>query len=145
MTFANNSSGALHQGLEKMDSHKPRALVIDDEEPIRQMIARVLVRDGFTVEAASDGHEAIEMLDCGEYDFVVLDLMMPRVDGFGVLRHLRESHPELLRNVIVATAMYSDTVNFPQVAGVLHKPFDLGDLRGYARQFHPGTSQDLPA
>jgi CheY-like chemotaxis protein len=76
-----------------MESHKPRALVIDDEEPIRQMIARVLTRDGFAVEAASDGHEAIQMLDHGGYDLVVLDLMMPRVDGFGVLRHLKESHP----------------------------------------------------
>jgi two-component system, NtrC family, response regulator PilR len=128
-----------------MESHKPRALVIDDEEPIRQMIARVLTRDGFAVEAASDGHEAIQMLDHGGYDLVVLDLMMPRVDGFGVLRHLKESHPEVLANVIVATAMYSDFVNFPQIAGVLHKPFDLGDLRGYARQFHPGSSQNLPA
>lgn len=128
-----------------MDFHKPKALVIDDEEPIRKMIARVLARDGFVVEAASDGQEAIQMLDRGEYDFVVLDLMMPRVDGFGVLRHLRESQPEILPNVIVATAMYSDSVNFPQIAGVLHKPFDLGDLRGYARQFHPRSSQDLPA
>lgn len=121
-----------------MELPKPRALVIDDEEPIRQMIARVLARDGFAVEAASDGQEAIQMLDHREYDFVVLDLMMPRVDGFGVLRHLRDRHPELLPNVIVATAMYSDSVNFPQIAGVLHKPFDLCDLRGYARQFHPG-------
>ena len=124
---------------------KPKALVIDDEEPIRQMIARVLARDGFAVEAASDGHEAIQMIDRADYDFVVLDLMMPRVDGFGVLRHLRERHPELLPNVIVATAMYSDSVNFPQIAGILHKPFDLGDLRGFARQFRPGCSHDLPA
>ena len=127
-----------------MESHKPRALVIDDEEPIRQMIARVLARDGYAVEAASDGQEAIQMLDHREYDFVVLDLMMPRVDGFGVLRHLKDRHPELLANVIVATAMYSDSVNFPQIAGVLHKPFDLGDLRGFARQFHPGCPQNLP-
>lgn len=128
-----------------MEPHKPKALVIDDEEPIRQMIARVLARDGFAVEAASDGHEAILMLDRSDYDFVVLDLMMPRVDGFGVLRHLRESHPEILPNVLVATAMYSDSVNFSQIAGVLHKPFDLGDLRGFARQFHPGISRNLPA
>jgi len=132
------------RGLEIMDSHKPRALVIDGEEPIRQMIARVLARDGFVVEAASDGHEAIKMLDRGGYDFVVLDLMMPRVDGFGVLRHLKESHPELLPNVLVATAMYPNSETFPHIAGVLHKPFDLGDLRGYARQFHP-SPQDLPA
>ncbi|MCA1734093.1 MAG: response regulator [Acidobacteria bacterium] len=128
-----------------MELPKPRALVIDDEEPIRQMIARVLTRDGFVVEAASDGHEAIKMIERSGYDFVVLDLMMPRVDGFGVLRHLAEFHPELLPNVIVATAMYSHSVYFPQIAGILHKPFDLGDLRGYARQFHPGGSQNLPA
>ena len=128
-----------------MELPKPRALVIDDEEPIRQMIARVLARDGFVVEAASDGHEAIQMIDHNGYDFVVLDLMMPRVDGFGVLRHLTECHPELLPNVIVATAMYSNAVDFPRVAGILHKPFDLGDLRGYARRFNPGETQNLPA
>ncbi|MFN2442261.1 MAG: response regulator transcription factor [Thermoanaerobaculia bacterium] len=124
---------------------KPRALVIDDEEPIRKMIARVLTREGFAVEAACDGQQAIQMIDDAEYDFVVLDLMMPKVDGFGVLRHLKQSHPDLLRSVIVATAMYSNSVSFPQIGGVLHKPFDLGDLRGFARQFRPESSPILPA
>lgn len=128
-----------------MDVPKPRALVIDDEEPIRKMIARVLSRDGFAVEAASDGQQAIQMIDDAEYDFVVLDLMMPKVDGFGVLRHLEERHPALLRSVIVATAMYSDSVSFPQIGGVLHKPFDLGDLRGFARQFRTESFPNLPA
>lgn len=121
---------------------RPRALVVDDDEPIRTMIARVLARDGFEVESARDGKEAIEVLDSGgDFDFVILDLMMPRVDGFGVLRYLKEHRPDRLSSVVLATAMYSDHIASEPVAGVLTKPFDVGDLRHLAGRFRNGSGE----
>ena len=105
------------------------------------MVARVLARDGFDVESARDGKEAIELLDREDFDFVVLDLMMPRVDGFGVLHHLKQHCPERLGSVILATAMYSDRVAEEPVAAVLRKPFDLTDLRHLAEQFRTGSGE----
>ena len=117
-----------------MSSVRPRALVVDDDEAIRQMISRVLERDGFDVDSARDGQDAIDQLNSGDYHFVVLDLMMPRVDGFGVLNYLKAHCPDRLRSVIVATAMYSEDLSREPVAGILRKPFDLGDLRHHARR-----------
>lgn len=128
-----------------MEQTAPRALVVDDDEPIRQMIARVLRRDGFEVDSARDGQEAIDRIEKNDYDLVILDLMMPRVDGFGVLRHIQTHNPERLGSVILATAMYSDLVAAQPVAGVLRKPFDLGDLRSYARRFRGEQPGQLPA
>jgi CheY-like chemotaxis protein len=124
-----------------MPSERPRALVVDDDEPIRTMIARVLSRDGFEVESARDGKEAIDRLAGGEFDFVILDLMMPRVDGFGVIRYLKEHRPERLSSVVLATAMYSETVSREPVAAVLRKPFDVGDLRVLAGRFRDGSGE----
>ena len=105
------------------------------------MVARVLARDGFDVESARDGKEAIELLDREDFDFVVLDLMMPRVDGFGVLHHLKQHRPDRLGSVILATAMYSDRVDEEPVAAVLRKPFDLTDLRHLAERFRTGSGE----
>ncbi len=124
-----------------MAVERPRALVVDDDEPIRTMIARVLARDGFDVASARDGKEAIERLDDEDFDFIVLDLMMPRVDGFGVLSHLKEHRPDRLSSVILATAMYADGIMAEPVAGVLTKPFDVGVLRDIAGRFRNGSGE----
>ncbi|HEY0590530.1 MAG TPA: response regulator [Thermoanaerobaculia bacterium] len=124
-----------------MVSERPRALVVDDDEPIRTMITRVLARDGYDVESARDGKEAIEKLEADAYDFVILDLMMPRVDGFGVLRYLKKHRPERLSSVILATAMYADNIAAEPVAAVLTKPFDVGDLRVIAGRFRNGSGE----
>ena len=67
-----------------------KILVVDDDDAIRSMVERVLKREKFQVESARDGHEAIEKLAQNDYGTVLLDLMMPRVDGHGVLRYLEE-------------------------------------------------------
>jgi DNA-binding response OmpR family regulator len=68
---------------------RKRALVVDDDEPIRTMLAKVVERQDFDVDTASDGAEAISKLSQDGYNVVLLDLMMPRVDGFAVLRYLQ--------------------------------------------------------
>ena len=78
------------------DTPGPRVLVADDETSIRTLVSKVLKRAGFEPVEAFDGQDAIEHLDREQYDVLVLDLMMPRVDGFGVVEHLIETKPEMM-------------------------------------------------
>ena len=113
------------------NGHHPRALVVEDDEPIRQMLTKVIQREAIDVESAVDGVEAIERLDADGYDVVVLDLMMPRVDGYGVLRHMQEHHPDLLPCTIIASAVPESEIrrNFKQPVFKIHaKPFDIREL-----------------
>lgn len=105
-------------------------LVVDDNEPIRRLAAKVLERDGHTVEEAADGNEAIALIDSNRYDAVVLDLMMPGSNGFHVIEALRERHPALLPRVVVMTAAISqvDSEALNGVGATLSKPFEIDTL-----------------
>ena len=81
-----------------MDSLDRRVLVVDDDVSIRVLVSRVLSRAAYEVEVARDGAEAIEMLARNHYSAIVLDLMMPRVDGVGVVKYLTEHDSETLAN-----------------------------------------------
>jgi serine/threonine protein kinase/CheY-like chemotaxis protein len=86
-------------------SNSARVLVVDDEEHNRDMLARRLRRRGYEVETAASGHDALTMIAQGRYDVVVLDVMMPDVDGFEVLRSLRARWSKLELPVLMATAL----------------------------------------
>lgn len=109
-----------------------QVLVVDDEPAIRALVARIVERSGLGVDTAKDGAEAIEKLRERPYEVVVLDMMMPRVDGAGVIAFL--SHSPQRPTVIVVSA--GDPVALRKLdPGVVHsivrKPFDidtLGDL-----------------
>lgn len=112
------------------NNEKERVLVVDDDDAIRLMVERVLVREQYHVECARDGHEAIEKLSRNDYGTILLDLMMPRVDGLGVLRFLQETKPAAAP-VIVMTAnctVAAEAVKVPPVVKVLAKPFDIRQL-----------------
>jgi DNA-binding response OmpR family regulator len=66
-----------------------RVLVVDDEPVVREVLTRYLERDGFDVETAADGEDAIATFDAAAPDLVLLDLMLPRLDGFEVFRAIR--------------------------------------------------------
>ena len=70
-----------------------RILVVDDEEPIRTLLAFPLRRDGHDVVTAASGAEALEEFDRVRPDLVLLDVMLPGIDGFEVCRRLRERSP----------------------------------------------------
>jgi CheY-like chemotaxis protein len=110
---------------------RPRALVVDDDDPIRAMLVNIVERMDFDVDAARDGAEAIARLDDDGYDVVLLDLMMPRVDGWAVLDHMSISDPDRLRHTIVASAVppleIAKRMTVP-VFTVHPKPFDIAQL-----------------
>lgn len=108
-----------------------RVLVADDDQAIRQLVCTIVRRERFEVDCAADGVEAIELLGKYDYAVVLLDLMMPRVDGFGVIDYLRNHPPEVKPIVLVITA-YADQrfkeVDPNIVAGVIRKPFEVADI-----------------
>ncbi len=116
---------------------KGRVLVVDDEPAIRALVAKIVERAGYPVETARDGAEAIERLDHTPFAVIVLDLMMPNVDGFGLIDHLRaRGGPRPA--VIVISAGDSAALrrlDGSMVHSIVRKPFDidvLADLIGAA-------------
>ena len=110
---------------------QPRALIIDDDDPIRAMLSTIVQHQGISVDTARDGGEAIESLDRDGYNVVLLDLMMPRVDGYAVLAHMRKHQPELLSCTILATAVPERDVDrkLKDPVYMVHtKPFDMRQL-----------------
>lgn len=118
-------------------SESQRILVVDDDDAIRTMVERVLRRERYQVESARDGFEAIEKLSKNDYTTVLLDLMMPRVDGHGVLRYLQQERPAPPPRVIVMTANIAgaaESASASPVFRVLSKPFDIRQLVDHVRE-----------
>lgn len=107
-----------------------RVLVVEDEDNIRSMMRTFLTRHGFAVETAVDGQEGIEQLGDANFDVLVLDLMMPRVSGLGVLQYLDRAHPDMINRTVIATA-YTGVLpadELKRVCRVIRKPFELEEL-----------------
>jgi CheY-like chemotaxis protein len=112
-------------------------LVVEDDPAIRRLVKMVLVREGYEVDIAADGVEAVLKLGIKEYDVIILDLMMPNLDGFSFMSTLAANDPDRLRNVIVTSAA-SPSVIRDRMKGapfdVLPKPFDIQQLVDLVRQ-----------
>ncbi|WP_181781211.1 response regulator transcription factor [Pseudonocardia pini] len=107
-----------------------RILVVDDDRAVRESLRRSLAFNGYQVELASDGFGALEAVDAQRPDAMILDVMMPRLDGLEVCRRMRAAGDELPILVLTARDAVSD-----RVAGLdagaddyLPKPFALEEL-----------------
>jgi CheY-like chemotaxis protein len=122
---------------EEEEHQRLKALVVDDDDPIRTMLVKVVERLDLEVDTARDGAEAIQRLDADGYSVILLDLMMPRVDGLGVLRWLEsEKPPEAQPRVIVMTANLhgaDDAADAPSIFRIVGKPFDIRQLVSHVR------------
>ncbi|HEX8251604.1 MAG TPA: response regulator, partial [Thermoanaerobaculia bacterium] len=106
-------------------------LVVEDDPAIRRLVAMVLVRGGFRVDVAADGLEAVLKLGVAEYDVIVLDLMMPNLDGFTFLSTFAREDPDRLRKVIFTSAASPNIIKERMEGSpfrLLPKPFDIGEL-----------------
>jgi CheY-like chemotaxis protein len=112
-------------------------LVVEDDLSIRRLVTTVLQREGYKVECACDGIEAVLKLGLCEYDVILLDLMMPNLDGFEFIDKLREHDPDRLRRVIVTSAA-SPAIIRERLHGkpfaVVPKPFELAELLARIRE-----------
>jgi CheY-like chemotaxis protein len=112
---------------------KSDVLVVDDDPGIRLLIGIALGRVGVTFTLACDGIEAIECLKTADFNLVLLDVMMPRLDGVGFVRHLREwEERKGLRPVVLLMTAAPEREELLKTAdtvqAVIAKPFDVWEI-----------------
>jgi DNA-binding response OmpR family regulator len=128
-----------------------RILVVDDDAAILRLVATILRRERFEVDTASGGRAALSMIAHLQYDVIVLDLMMPDISGFEVLRSLYASVPENRCVVVMSAAPPFDVARAinPTVFVTLSKPFDypklVGSVRACIESHEPGMLPIPPA
>jgi two-component system response regulator MprA len=125
-----------------------RVLVVDDDPGVRASVAAALRRVGYTVELASDGIEALEWLGAGSFDCVVLDVLMPRLDGLEVCRRLRARRDFAPVLMLTARNLVADRVDGLDAGAddYLVKPFAVEELRARLRALvRRGSGPWVPA
>jgi chemosensory pili system protein ChpA (sensor histidine kinase/response regulator) len=118
---------------------RPRVMVVDDSLTVRKITGRLLEREGYQVTTAKDGVEALERLSLGIPDVVLIDIEMPRMDGFDLARNLR-ADPKLAKiPIIMITSRTADKHRaYAQELGVnvfLGKPYQEQELLGHIAGF----------
>jgi two-component system, response regulator, stage 0 sporulation protein F len=110
-------------------------LVVDDDAAIRRMVVAVLTREGYEVEEAATGQQALEEIAWDGYQAIVLDLMMPIVSGYDVLRAISNVRPHSRCVIIMSAAPQRaiDDVDASIVRAKLRKPFNIQELVGAVR------------
>jgi len=106
-------------------------LVIDDDLALRGLFTTLLGKKGFEVDTAADGRVAFDQIHRHNYSVILLDLMMPEVNGFELLDRLERDSPSLMQKVIVMTGASQRAVqnlDTSRVWGLIRKPFDIDNL-----------------
>jgi DNA-binding response OmpR family regulator len=117
-----------------MADRPPRILLVDDEQPIQTLLSFPLQKDGYEVVRANDGREALQRFGEGPFDLVVLDVMMPKMDGLEVCRRLRA------RSTVPIIMLTAKAEEIDKVLGLeigaddyITKPFSLREFRSRVR------------
>jgi CheY-like chemotaxis protein len=126
-----------------------RVLVVDDDPIFTTMASSCLAASGFETETAGDGAEALELLEIGQFDIALIDLAMPRVDGFRLIGLIR-STPNLARLAILVVSGRRDSNSFEEALALganafLTKPLEWLLLPVHIRYALKGASQMAPA
>lgn len=110
-------------------SDATRVLVVDDDAEVRGLLTSILVQRNMVVDQASDGREALDMLSRNKYSVVLLDLMMPSVDGLQLLQALDASRVQPVVLVVTgADRSKLGELDSKRIHGIVRKPFDPEDL-----------------
>jgi len=125
---------------------KPRVLVVDDEENIRYLVGSALQLDGFETAVAETGAEALELVSTFSPDVVVLDIMLPDVDGFTVLQRLRDRGSTAPVIFLTARDSTEDRVRGLTTGGADYqvKPFAVAELVARVRLRLEQSGADTP-
>lgn len=112
-----------------------RILLVEDEKMLSDMIAKGLRNTGYAVDIAYDGEDALFQYEVNEYDLIILDLNLPKVDGLDVLRKIRETDSEIKILILSARTKIGDRIlGLDEGANdYLIKPFDFGELTARIR------------
>src|SRR5512135_3830209 len=107
-----------------------RVLVVDDEEPLRRLLKKELARKGFSVEAAPDGNAALEILKGNTFDILLLDIIMPGIDGISLMKKLQADPAAPAIIVLTGRATVETAVEAMKHGAYdyLTKPYKLEEL-----------------
>jgi two-component system response regulator PilR (NtrC family) len=111
-------------------AEKNRILVVDDEDALRTVLSAELEGEGYKVNMAADGAEAIAILKTQEFDLILLDIKMPNVDGFEVLKFIKDNHPKSKVIMLTGFADLKNAIESKKLGAedFVSKPYDLVDL-----------------
>ncbi|MCD4782653.1 MAG: response regulator [Candidatus Eremiobacteraeota bacterium] len=114
------------------DKNPKKILLVEDEERIRKVINIIIRGDDIVIDEAEDGAEALKKIAKNDYDLVILDLMIPEIDGFGVLEHIRNTERTEDLPVIIVSARSEDRDILKGLKGganyYIPKPFEPQEL-----------------
>ena len=126
-----------------------RILVVEDEKDLNNIITKHLKKNNFSVDSVFNGEEALEYLDYGTYDLIILDIMLPKVNGYEVIKKLRENKNETAVLMLTARDSIEDKIKGLDLGADDYsiKPFDFGELlariRALVRRKYGNTSNTM--
>ncbi|MGB6120470.1 MAG: response regulator, partial [Bacteroidota bacterium] len=111
-------------------ARKSSILVVDDEDALRTVLSSELMNEGYEVNTAADGDEAVGELGKAEFDLVLLDIKMPRMNGFEVLKHIKQNHEKTKVVMLTGFADLKNAIESKKLGAddFVSKPYDLVDL-----------------
>jgi CheY-like chemotaxis protein len=112
---------------------QPEVLVADGDTSVRSLLEVIVRRLPANPTVAADGRRALELLVTRSFDAIVMDLLLPEVEGAVLIEYLARERPELLRRVVVVTTspdhLWKSSRHASSVGAVIRKPFALEELR----------------
>jgi len=109
---------------------KNKILVVDDEEALRTVLSAELEGEGYLVNTAADGDEAIKIIGAQQFHLILLDIKMPNVDGFEVLKFVKQHQPSTKVIMLTGFADLKNAIESKKLGAedFVSKPYDLVDL-----------------
>jgi DNA-binding response OmpR family regulator len=125
-------------------------LLVDDDTDLRNLLERVLIRNGLSVRAASDGKQAITLLDKEHFSLVITDIIMPNVEGIELILRIRKEHPSLPIIAMSAGGRvnaegYLKMARSLGANQILEKPFSIDVFIAEIRKLLPSQTDSAPA
>ena len=141
-----SGGGIVLDGTRPMTDKPPKVLVADDDVDLCTLLRTNLEADGFVVLTAGDGRQALELIESEKPDVVLLDIMMPVLDGYGVLERLSKNPHERTKVILItAKASSRDRLQGWELGAdeYVTKPFDLNSLLKRVRRLHSKSDTDV--
>lgn len=124
-----------------------KVMVVDDDLYIRELYEEVLKDEGYTVDTASNGQEAYDKLKVGGYDIILLDIMMPKLDGLGVMDALKKTEPPVKNGPIILLTnldhdpLIKDAISKGAAAFIIKADITPADLVVQVKKYLGETAQ----
>jgi len=115
-----------------------KILIVDDEEDIQKLLKIRLEQEGFTIVIAGDGEKGIKVAELEMPDLIILDIMMPKIDGYSCLKEIRRTQKTKDIPILMMSGKEEEKVRdlfaFQKISGYLEKPFELDNLVAKAKE-----------